>query len=157
MEHDIRTVSPETPAHVSPRTRNGAPSFLAKENIRLIIFGGKGGTGKTTCSCATAAYLARIYPEKRFLVVSSDPAHSVADSLNCPVPSYLTASSGPVRGFSNLWAIEMEPKPMLEKFKKKYRNYIENLSHMSLSSMQIDIRDFLSFKLPGMEEVMILL
>ena len=165
MEHDIRTSSPhlkedspgETPFRVNARSHDGVPSFLAKENIRLIIFGGKGGTGKTTSSCATATYLARLYPEKRFLVVSTDPAHSVADSLTCPIPSYLTASAEPVRGFGNLWAIEMEPKDILEKFKKKYRNYLEILSGMSRGSGQIDIRDFLNFKLPGMEEMMILL
>ncbi|MDA2936925.1 ArsA family ATPase [Acidobacteria bacterium AH-259-A15] len=152
MEHDIST-SPETPAQVSARTHDRAPSFLANENIRLIIFGGKGGTGKTTSSSATAAYLAHMYTEKRFLVVSSDPAHSLADSLNCPIGSSLT----PVRGLPNLWAIEMDSKMMLEKFKKKHRHYLENLSNMAYSSDQIDIRDFLSFKLPGMEEMMVVL
>ena len=39
-----------------------APSFLKNEKLRLVIFGGKGGTGKTTSSCATAMYLARTYP-----------------------------------------------------------------------------------------------
>ena len=151
------TDSPELKKIGDVRRNDGAPSFLDKENIRLIIFGGKGGTGKTTSSCATAAYLARIYPEKQFLVVSSDPAHSVADSLDSPVPSSLTLRDSPVRGFSNLWAIEMEPKPLLEKFKRKHRNYIENLSRMAYSSDQMDIQDFLTFKLPGMEEMMILL
>ena len=136
---------------------DGVPSFLANENIRLIIFGGKGGTGKTTCSCATATYLARLHPEKQFLVVSSDPAHSLADSLNCSLGSSLTSRTPAVRGFSNLWAIEMEPKPMLDKFKKKHRNYIENLSRMAYSSDQIDVQDFINFRLPGMEEMMILL
>ena len=153
MERDSPTAFQEIGAPVSAGTSGGAPSFLINENIRLIIFGGKGGTGKTTSSCSTATYLARIYPDKRFLVVSSDPAHSVADSLDCLVGSSLTA----VRGFSNLWALEMEPKILLEKFKKKYRNYIEILSSMAHGSGQINIRDFLDFKLPGMEEMMLLL
>ena len=153
MEPDISTVSSGESGAQASALSGGAPSFLVNENIRLIIFGGKGGTGKTTSSCAVATYLARIYPEKRFLVVSSDPAHSVADSLNCPVGSSLTA----IRGFSNLWAMEMEPKILLEKFKKKYRNYLEILSSMAHGSGQINIRDFLNFKLPGMEEMMLLL
>ncbi|MBC8343389.1 MAG: ArsA family ATPase [Bacteroidetes bacterium] len=129
------------------------PSFLTNENLRLVIFGGKGGTGKTTSSCSTATYLAHMHPEKRFLVVSSDPAHSLADSLNCQVNDKIT----PVTGLNNLWAMEMDSQGILEIFKEKYKPYLENLSSMAYSSDQIDIRDFLTFKLPGMEEMMILL
>lgn len=46
---------------------------------RVIIYSGKGGTGKTTVSAATAALLAQ--RGKRTLVMSSDPAHSLADVL----------------------------------------------------------------------------
>ncbi len=132
---------------------DNAPSFLKNEKLRLVIFGGKGGTGKTTSSCATAMYLARKYPEKKFLVTSSDPAHSVGDSFDCPVNSSVT----PVKRVDNLWAIEMDSEILLEKFKKKYKFSINNFSNMSFSTDQIDIRDFLNFKLPGMQEMMILL
>lgn len=131
---------------------NGS-SFLKNEKLRLVIFGGKGGTGKTTSSCATAMYLARKYPEKKFLVASSDPAHSLGDSFDCRVNSSVT----PVEGMDNLWAIEMDSQALLEKFKEEYESSIENFSRMAYSTDQIDIRDFLSFKLPGMEEMMILL
>ena len=130
-----------------------SPSFLYNKSLRLVIFGGKGGTGKTTSSCSTAIYLAHRYPDERFLVVSSDPAHSLADSFNCQVNDSVT----PVKGISNLWAIEMDSLAMLDKFKEKHQFALDNLSRMSLSTDQIDIRDFLSFKLPGMEEMMILL
>lgn len=132
---------------------NRIPSFLTNENLRLVIFGGKGGTGKTTSSCSTATYLAHMHPEKRFLVVSSDPAHSLGDSLISPVSDSVT----PVIGLQNLWALEMDSKVILEAFKQKYKPFLENLSSMAYSSDQIDIRDFLTFKLPGMEEMMILL
>ena len=132
---------------------NNIPAFLKNEKLRLVIFGGKGGAGKTTSSCATAMYLARKYPEKRFLVASSDPAHSLADSFDCPVNSSVT----PVKGVDNLWATEMNPAILLEKFKKRYKSSIATFSNMSFSTDQIDIRDFLSFKLPGMQEMMILL
>lgn len=46
---------------------------------RVIIYSGKGGTGKTTISAATAAVLANA--GKRTLVISSDPAHSLGDVL----------------------------------------------------------------------------
>ena len=133
--------------------QSNSPSFLKNEKLRLIIFGGKGGTGKTTSSCATAIYLAQKYPEKRFLVASSDPAHSLGDSFDRPVHSSVT----PVKGMDNLFAIEMNSTTLLEKFKKRYKFSIANFSNMSFNTDQIDIRDFLSFKLPGMQEMMILL
>ncbi|MBU4311481.1 MAG: ArsA family ATPase [Candidatus Omnitrophica bacterium] len=136
-----------------PIYSNNIPSFLKNEKLRLVIFGGKGGTGKTTSSCATAMYLARKYPGKRFLVASSDPAHSLADSFDSSVNSFIT----PVEGVGNLFAIEMNPAILLEKFKKRYKFSIANFSNMSFSTDQIDIRDFLGFKLPGMQEMMILL
>lgn len=50
---------------------------------RVIIYSGKGGTGKTTISAATATMLAR--SGRRTLVLSSDPAHSLADALGTPI------------------------------------------------------------------------
>ena len=47
---------------------------------RLLLFGGKGGVGKTTTSAATAVWLADA--GLRVLLVSSDPAHSTSDSLD---------------------------------------------------------------------------
>lgn len=132
---------------------NNALSFLKNEKLRLVIFSGKGGTGKTSSACALGVYLAKIYPEKQFLVVSSDPAHSLADSLDCPINDSITK----VLGLDNLWAIEMDSANLMGKFKKKYKNSLENFSKMSFSSDQIDIRDFLTFKLPGMQEAMFFL
>ena len=59
--------------------------FRYSELLSLILFGGKGGNGKTTSACATGLYLAQQYPNKRILVVSTDPAHSVGDSFDCTV------------------------------------------------------------------------
>ncbi|MCX7789839.1 MAG: ArsA family ATPase [Chloroflexaceae bacterium] len=50
---------------------------------RVIIYSGKGGTGKTTISAATATLLARM--GRRTLVLSSDPAHSLADALGTTI------------------------------------------------------------------------
>lgn len=50
---------------------------------RVIIYSGKGGTGKTTISAATAVLLAR--SGRRTLVLSSDPAHSLADALGVAI------------------------------------------------------------------------
>jgi arsenite/tail-anchored protein-transporting ATPase len=46
---------------------------------RYLFFGGKGGTGKTTCAAAAAVSLAE--QGQHVLVVSTDPAHSLGDIL----------------------------------------------------------------------------
>jgi arsenite-transporting ATPase len=52
----------------------------------LVLFGGKGGVGKTTCAAALALHAAAVAPERRVLLLSVDPAHSLADVLGqeCP-------------------------------------------------------------------------
>jgi len=51
--------------------------------VRILLFTGKGGVGKTTVAAATAAACAA--RGDRTLVFSTDPAHSLADSLDLPV------------------------------------------------------------------------
>ncbi len=60
---------------------------------RVIIYSGKGGTGKTTISAATAALLAQ--RGNRVLVLSSDPAHSLADVLGVPLSREHPTEVGP--------------------------------------------------------------
>ena len=59
---------------------------------RLLLFGGKGGVGKTTTSAATAIHLADC--GLKVLLVSSDPAHSTSDSLDTSVGSLFDSSEG---------------------------------------------------------------
>jgi len=54
------------------------PEYFQNKDLRLILFGGKGGVGKTTMAATAAVHLARSYGrEKKVLVISSDPAHSL--------------------------------------------------------------------------------
>ena len=52
-------------------------------SLRILLFGGKGGVGKTTCSAAFA--LAASRRGKRVLLVSTDPAHSTSDIFERPI------------------------------------------------------------------------
>ena len=52
-------------------------------STRILLFTGKGGVGKTTCAAATGLAAAR--DGKRVLIISSDPAHSLADALDHPL------------------------------------------------------------------------
>ncbi|WP_022835078.1 ArsA family ATPase [Salisaeta longa] len=60
--------------------RADAPN-LPDDAPRILLFTGKGGVGKTTCAAATALHAARA--GYKTLVLSSDPAHSLADALDC--------------------------------------------------------------------------
>jgi len=70
------------PAHVQegPHPPFGHPLPLRRErDTRLAFFAGKGGVGKTTCSASLALQLARAQPDRRYVVMSVDPAHSLRD------------------------------------------------------------------------------
>ena len=72
--------------------------------VRLLLFGGKGGVGKTTMAAATAVWLAD--SGFRTLIISSDPAHSTSDSLETALGSEPT----PVDGVPNLYGLELDPE-----------------------------------------------
>jgi len=67
------------------------PGFLQNENLRLILFGER-RVGKTTMAAAAAVHLARSRgQDKKILVISTDPAHSLADSLGIEIGDRVTA------------------------------------------------------------------
>ncbi len=74
--------------------------------MRILLFTGKGGVGKTTVAAATAVRAAAA--GTRTLIMSTDPAHSLADSFDVP----LTARAQPVA--PNLWAEQIDAQERLE-------------------------------------------
>ncbi|HSK44224.1 MAG TPA: ArsA-related P-loop ATPase, partial [Candidatus Binatia bacterium] len=64
---------------------------------RLTFVVGKGGVGKTTVSCALALHLAARHPRQSTLLMSTDPAHSLADMLEIPQSKDQLPSHGPHR------------------------------------------------------------
>ena len=73
-----------------------------KDKTTFIFVGGKGGVGKTSVSSATALWLAE--QGKKTLIVSTDPAHSLSDSLEVPIGGY------PREIKTNLFAVEIDPE-----------------------------------------------
>lgn len=121
------------------------PSFLHDRSLRLIFFGGKGGVGKTTCATASAIEVARNRLTDSFLLVSTDPAHSVADCL---------ADSSPPE---NLKIIEMNASQSLAEFKREHLGEINEIVSRGTFLDEEDINQLVDLSLPGMDEVMALL
>ncbi|WP_266076225.1 ArsA family ATPase [Haladaptatus caseinilyticus] len=78
------------------------------EAPEYVLYGGKGGVGKTTCAAATGLASAR--DGTRTLVVSTDPAHSLSDTFECDIPAEATR----IRDEIPLYAAEIDPDAALE-------------------------------------------
>ena len=110
--------------------------------MRVILYTGKGGVGKTTVAAATAVRCARL--GYRTLVVSTDAAHSLGDSLD------MELADTPVEVAPNLWAQEINALHELESHWEKIHRYLSTL----FASQGVD--DIVAEELaspPGMEEV----
>jgi len=110
--------------------------------MRIILYTGKGGVGKTSVSAATAVRAAqRGY---RTPVMSTDLAHSLADSLDVPL------APEPVEVAPNLWAQETDVYHNLRTHWGRIQEWLRSL----LAWRQIDdiVADEVSV-LPGMEEL----
>jgi arsenite-transporting ATPase len=84
----------------------GAPAGVDAPDY--VLYGGKGGVGKTTMAAATALASAR--GETPTLVVSTDPAHSLSDTLEVDVPPEPTR----VRDDVPLYAAEIDPEAAMD-------------------------------------------
>lgn len=85
---------------------------------KFILFGGKGGVGKTTCASATAISLAN--DGYKTLVISTDPAHSISDIFEVeigPEPTHILQHD-------NLCALEVDPE---HRFTEKYSGTVKSL------------------------------
>ncbi len=122
--------------------------FLQNPELNFIIFGGKGGSGKTTSACATALYFAKAYKDKKILVVSTDPAPSIGDSFDIEVGNKITKIQ------DNVWAYEMDAKKLMEDFREKYQEAIKTLIDRGTYLDREDIEEFTDKPLPGMDEIM---
>lgn len=114
--------------------------------MRIILYTGKGGVGKTSIAAATALKSA----EKGFktLVVSTDAAHSLGDSLN------MQLSPEPMEIRGNLWAQEIDSIHEVEKGWGKVQEYLTAL-FTAKTVKDITTEELTVF--PGFEELLSLL
>ena len=125
-------------------------SFLSDRGLRLLLFGGKGGVGKTTAATATALYQAELDPARTTLVVSTDPAHSLADSFDQPIGDEIT----PIAEVPNLFALEMDAARRLKVFDRQHGQVLKTIADRGTYFDQEDIASFFDLSLPGLDELM---
>ncbi|MBU4349712.1 ArsA family ATPase [bacterium] len=129
---------------------NNLSPFLENKNLKLIFFGGKGGTGKTTSACAAALHLARLNREKKILLVSTDPAHSVGDSFDIIMSDRII----PIKETGNLWVWEMNAPKLGEEFKREHEVVTKKIFDKGTIFDAEDIDEFYKNTVPGMDEIM---
>lgn len=111
--------------------------------MRVILYTGKGGVGKTTVAAATAVRCAAL--GYRTLVISTDAAHSLGDSLDVEI------GERPTEIAPNLWGQEINALRELEDHWDRIHEYLT-----ALFASQEGVDDIVAEELaspPGMEEV----
>jgi arsenite-transporting ATPase len=120
------------------------PGFL-DHTLRVLLFGGKGGVGKTTCAAAAAIRISRSAPGKAFRLISADPAHSLWDSLSdCTVPK-------------NLTVVELDARQRADAFLAAEKGRLREIAAAGTFLDETDIDQLLSLSLPGLDELAVFL
>jgi arsenite-transporting ATPase len=122
-----------------------AEVFERHPERRYVMFGGKGGLGKTTFSAATAWWLAR--RGNKVLVFSVDPQASLSDIFQQDI-----FGKGPVQIVDNLWAQEIDADRRIKDYQDEIRRKI--LDMYSLDKVPDEIEEYIeaASSEPAMEE-----
>ena len=114
--------------------------------MRVLLFTGKGGVGKTTTAAATAALAAA--RGRKTLVLSTDPAHSLADALAVPL------CGEPTEVDTGLYGLQVDAQAAFERSWSQVQGYLRGLlARAGVDPVQAEELTVL----PGAEEVVALL
>ena len=95
--------------------------------MRVLLFTGKGGVGKTTASAATAAATAA--RGRKTLVLSTDPAHSLADALQVPL------GGTPTEVEPGLYGMQVDAQAAFERTWREVQSYLVGTSAVQKSQV----------------------
>lgn len=127
------------------------PLLLASQ--RLLLFSGKGGVGKTTLTCALARQLAQVDPQRRLLLMSTDPAHSLGDVLQISV----TDVAQPLPDRPNLQVRALQAEILLRSFRQTYGPALELIAERGSWFGREDLLPIWDLAWPGVDELMAIL
>lgn len=114
--------------------------------MRVVLFTGKGGVGKTTVAAATAVRSARA--GRRTLVMSTDPAHSLADSFEVEI------GSEPTPIVENLWGQQIDAQDRLEENWREIQDYfVQVMNWAGTETIQAEELTVI----PGLDEIFALI
>jgi arsenite-transporting ATPase len=136
---------------------------IAPAGTRLVFFGGKGGVGKTTAAATCALALAR--SGRATLLLSTDPAHSLADALELPLGD--DAREVPLSGeraaptnAPRLLARELDATLAFSREREKYRRSVDELFEALRGGSRFDatydravVQDLIELAPPGLDEL----
>jgi arsenite-transporting ATPase len=120
-------------------------SSLEHDHKRVLMFGGKGGVGKTTTSATTALHFARA--GKRTLIISSDLTPSLSDIFEVEIGANETA----IPGVANLWGLEIDPDEVMRRWKVKFGPEIYEASQVFVDMAYDELVDYVGMA-PGIQE-----
>jgi len=139
--------------------KGGMTDFL-NEDLNFVICGGKGGVGKTVMAAATAVTLAQKYKDKKILISTTDSAHALSYAFDQDIPLDTKVIS--LKGFDNLFALEIDAQKKLREWKDEYRQDIETAFEEFVGG-GVDIAfdrkvmtELMELSPPGLEEIMAL-
>jgi arsenite-transporting ATPase len=110
--------------------------------VRILLFTGKGGVGKTTVAAATAVRAAA--SGQRTLIMSTDPAHSLADSFDIPLTSRAQNIA------PSLWAEQIDAQERLEANWRDIQEFV--VSFLNWAGVDAIEAEELSI-IPGLDEI----
>jgi len=119
--------------------------FESQPDRRYIMFGGKGGLGKTTLSATSAFWLAS--QGKRVLLFSVDPQASLSDIFQRDI-----FGKGPVKIMDNLWAQEVDADRRIREYQEEIRKKILDMYGFDKVPEEIDNYIAAASAEPAMEE-----
>jgi arsenite-transporting ATPase len=115
----------------------------------VLMFGGKGGVGKTTNSATTALHFAS--ENQRTLIISSDLTPSLSDIFETEIG----ATETPIPGVPNLWALEIDPDEVMRRWKVKFGPEIYEASQVFVDMPYHELVDYVAMA-PGIQEEFLL-
>ncbi|MBI2252772.1 MAG: ArsA family ATPase [Armatimonadetes bacterium] len=140
-------------------------NFKIKERInkilpfkeKFIFFGGKGGVGKSTLAASASLFIALNCPDKKVLIISINPSHSLKDIFNLRENNLEK-----IKLKNNLYLLEINAPLLFEDFKKEYQKDLKEAfksflgNNFEIKFDQEIMQELINFSPPGIEEIMVL-